>query len=108
MFERRTILAGLAALPVAAMVPIGITSALAAGTTPTGLPAFDAAAYVNDLRLAGCSVIAGPTTYFIGLPQGRGAGRSFEAVRARWSDSTDACPDHVERVMAYLADEAVA
>lgn len=81
-----------------------------AGNCPV---AFDAAAFVTDLQGAGYSVAAyqpvprggekaKPPSYFIQPPEGHGFGAAYIAVITRWTDSMDACPDHVDRVVDYV------
>ena len=75
---------------------------------PVCSSAFDAAAFLEDLKAAGCDVVLmmsgtsfGPgdaaATYFIRPAPG------YTAVMAKWSDAMDACPDAHERVVARLA-----
>ena len=69
---------------------------------------FDPAAFLADLDAAGCEVfLMQPvslgrenvsTTYFIAPTPG------YVAAMARWADAMDACPDHVERVVALLVE----
>ena len=106
--DRRTLLAGLAALPAAGLLafPFG---ELAAEVTL----AFDPAAFIADLKAAGYSLIAyravprggepaEPPGYFIRPPKGCGFGAAYTAVMARWWDAMDACPDHAERVAVHV------
>ncbi len=76
----------------------------AAGERPT---AFDAIAFMADLRAAGCRVVVSTPgtrfepsdevpTYFIRPALG------YPAVMARWHDALAACPDHVGVVVAHL------
>lgn len=69
---------------------------------------FDAAAFVSDLVEARCRVVLSwpattfepveqPVTYFIA------PGPAYTAVMERWHDAMEACPDHVEEVVAYLS-----
>ena len=86
-------------------IPIAAQAAL-----PT---AFDPAAFVDDLLAAGYRVSAyvgvpcgglsvEPPSYIIRPPPGRGLGAGYRAVMARWADAIGACPDHIERVVAYV------
>ena len=70
---------------------------------------FDAAAFVADLQASGCQVVLctpgtwfepgnEATTYLIKPASG------YTTVMARWADAVDACPDHVERVVALLIE----
>ena len=69
---------------------------------------FDPAAFLADLDAAGCGVFLVqpvslgrenvPTTYFIEPAPG------YTTVMSRWSNAMDACPDHVERVVALLVE----
>lgn len=117
--RRGLVLAAGAALGAAAL-PGAIVEALLAEPPPTavaGAAAFDPAAFVADLHAAGFSVIAMRETpqpgwgacrpaYCIGPgPRGAFSGRRYLAVMARWSDAMDACPDHVERVVAHLLEQ---
>lgn len=74
---------------------------------------FDAAAFVADLMAAGYGVSAyydvprgGKTPseprYMIRPPRGCGFAVNYPDLMARWGDAIEACPDHVERVVAYV------
>ena len=71
-----------------------------------GPVAFDPAAFVADLRAAGCRVVVGGPIRPSDLPDGYfiAPSRGYPAVMARWSDAMEACPDHIERVVARLGD----
>ena len=114
MRDRRTVLCGLAALPFAG----GAVAILGQPTAATALPvSFDPVAFLADLTAAGYRVSAyrsiprggGENTstpsYFIQPPAGRGFGEDHRAIMARWSDAMDACPDHVERVVAHVFEQ---
>lgn len=117
--RRGLILAGGAALGTAAL-PGAIVEAFSAESPSmavSGAAAFDPAAFVADLQAAGFSVIAmrsipqpgwgaNRPAYCIG-PGSRSAfgGRRYLAVMARWSDAMDACPDHVDRVVAHVLEQ---
>ncbi len=86
MLERRSMLAGLAALPVV-MLPPDIVKMLSADTIPTmAIPVvFDPAAFLADLTASGHGIYAyydvpigsepaGPPSYLIRPPKGRGFG----------------------------------
>ena len=83
-------------------------------TVATAAAVFDPATSVADLKAAGFSIFAMREppqpgwgacrpAYCIG-PEFRGTfcDRRYLAVMTQWSDAMDACPDHVERVVAYL------
>jgi hypothetical protein len=74
---------------------------------------FDAAAFVADLAAAGYSVIAhrsvprggektSTPSYVIQPSRSRGFEGGYLVVMARWTAAMDSCPDHVERVVAYV------
>ena len=84
-----------------------------ASARPTLPTAFDPAAFVDDLLAAGYRVSAyvgvpcgglsvEPPSYIIRPPPGRGFGAAYTAVMSRWADAIGACPDHIERVVAYV------
>ena len=61
---------------------------------------FDPAAFVADLRAAGCTVHPGSgNNYFIGPSKG------YSAVMAKWADALNNTDDDVEQVVDYLATE---
>ena len=75
--------------------------------------AFDPAAFVADLRAAGCRVVLstpgtrfGPgdeaATYIIGPADGHGFGDAYSDVMMRWADALAASRENVERVVAHL------
>ena len=113
MFDRRSFLCGLAALPLLG----GSVAIVGQPAVAAALPvAFDPAVFVADLMGAGYEVTAyrsvplgreerSRPSYYIQPPSGRGFGEAYFAIVARWTDAMDACPDHVERVVAYVFDE---
>ncbi len=117
---RRGLVAAGAAVLGAAALPAGISRALSAeaqSTTAAGDAVFDPAAFVADIRAAGFSITAmrdapqpgwgaGRPTYCIGPGARTTFGRPYLAIMARWSDAMDACPDHVERVVAHIVEQA--
>lgn len=104
--RRSLVQGGAIVLGVGAMgIPASARAAL-----PT---AFDPAAFVDDLLAAGYRVSAylgvpcgglsvEPPSYIIRPLPGRGSGAGYRAVMARWADAIGACPDHIERVVAYV------
>ncbi len=120
---RRALARAAGAVLGAAALPAGISRALAADLPPvtpaeTAPAVFDAAAFVADVRAAGFEIAPtweppqpswelGRPAYCIG-PSALGSfgGRPYRAVMARWSDAMDTCPDHVERVVAHLVEQA--
>ncbi len=80
----------------------------AVGPEPRRPMTFDAAAFLADLKAAGCRVtleIPGTRfrgdeapTYFIAPSRG------YTAVMAKWGKAIAACPDHVAQVTARLAE----
>ena len=112
MADRRSFLRGLVTLPLIVGGTVVIFPQAAAAIVPPLPVAFDPAAFVTDLAAAGYSVIAhrsvprgGERTsipsYVIQPRRGRGFGKGYIAVMARWNAAMDACPDHVEHVVAY-------
>ncbi len=115
--SRRTVLGASAVTAGAFALPAAI-SALAAEmpcTSPMARAPFDAAAFLADLKAAGCRVhLALPATvfrpeddrptYLISWPPQTGAFQGYCAVMAKWSDAMEACSDHVDLVTARLAE----
>ena len=121
-FTRRSLLqAGsiaLGAVVVPAVVSVALPGEMLPRGSPAALPAvFDPAAFVADLEAAGYEAVgyypiplgrepAKPSTYFICPPKGRGFDATYGAVMAKWGNAMDACPDHVDRVVAYVFQQA--
>ncbi|RYB06249.1 hypothetical protein [Lichenibacterium ramalinae] len=112
MADRRSFLRGLVLLPL-----IGGSIAILGQPTAAAVPAdFDPAAFLSDLRAAGYDVTAcrgvprgggaAPSpSYFITPTGGSGFGEVYLAVMVKWTAAMNACPDHVERVVAHVFED---
>ena len=116
--SRRSLVVGGAAVLGAVALPAGVVEAVAAEMSSTGiagaLPAvFDPAAFCDDLISTGHRVtVVQPVWlgfddddlrpyYAVRSSAGGGLGDAYAAVLAKWRPAIEACPDHVERVVAY-------